>query len=166
MGIMSGNPQDEPLHAGEVFHLWSHLLGTKAYLVALQVFTNHSGDHDLKVFIEDLMENCVKQEEQQVEAILKENGIRLPPAPPDRPNVSTEDIPAGARFNDPEIAALLTRDIACSNVLSSYIMGIAIRADIREMFGDFITQKTEYADKLSKISKEKGWLVLPPLNLK
>ncbi|OCA90760.1 hypothetical protein A8F94_02460 [Bacillus sp. FJAT-27225] len=166
MGIMNGNPQDEPIHAGEVFHLWSHLLGTKAYLVALQVFSNHSGDHDLKVFIEDLMENCVKQEEQQVEAVLKENGIRLPPAPPDRPNVSTEDIPAGARFNDPEIAALLARDINGSNVLASYIMGIAIRADIRSMFGDFLTQKAEYADKLAELMKQKGWLILPPLNLK
>jgi hypothetical protein len=166
MGIMSGNPQDEPLHAGEVFHLWSHLLGTKVYLVALQVFSNHSGDHDLKVFIEDLMENCVKQEEQQVEAVLKENGIRLPPAPPDRPNVSTEDIPAGARFNDPEIAALLSRDIGGSNVLASYIMSLAIRADIRSMFGDFLTQKAEYADKLAEIMKQKGWLILPPLNLK
>ncbi|WP_316569981.1 DUF3231 family protein [Neobacillus sp. YIM B06451] len=166
MGIMSGNPQDEPLHAGEVFHLWSHLLGTKAYLVALQVFSNHSGDHDLKVFIEDFMENCVKQEEQQVEGVLKENGIRLPPAPPDRPNVATEDIPAGARFNDPEIAALLTKDITGSNVLASYIMGLSLRADIREMFSDFLTQKTEYADKLAAIIKEKGWLVLPPLNLK
>ncbi|ALC90279.1 hypothetical protein AM500_11165 [Bacillus sp. FJAT-18017] len=166
MGIMNGNPQDEPIHAGEVFHLWSHLLGTKAYLVALQVFSNHSGDHDLKVLIEDLMENCVKQEEQQVEAVLKENGIRLPPAPPDRPNVSTEDIPAGARFNDPEIAALLARDISGSNVLASYIMGIAIREDIRSMFGDFLTQKAEYADKLATIMKQKGWLILPPLNLK
>ncbi|WP_043933763.1 DUF3231 family protein [Bacillus sp. EB01] len=166
MGIMSGNPQDEPLHAGEVFHLWSHLLGTKAYLVALQVFSNHSGDHDLKVFIEDLMENCVKQEEQQVEAVLKENGIRLPPAPPDRPNVSAEDIPAGARFNDPEIAALLSRDIGGSNVLASYIMSLAIREDIRSMFGDFLTQKAEYADKLAEIMKQKGWLILPPLNLK
>lgn len=166
MGIFSGKPQDQPLHSGEVFNLWSHLLGSKAYLVTLQVFSNHCGDHDLKVFIEDLMENCVKQEAQQVEAILKENGIRLPPAPPDRPNVDVEDIPAGARFNDPEIAALIGKEIIGAKILDSYIMGVATREDIAEMFGEFHVQRAEYAEKLLQINKDKGWLVLPPLNLK
>lgn len=166
MGIMSGNPQDEPLHSGEIFNLWSHLFGTKAYLVTLQVLSNHCGDHDLKVFIEDLMENCIKQEEQQVEAVLKENGIRLPPAPPDRPNVDVVDIPAGARFNDPEIAALLGNELRAASMLDSYIMGISIREDIADMFNEFYTQRAEYAGKLLKINKEKGWLVLPPLSLK
>ncbi|NHM33781.1 DUF3231 family protein [Neobacillus terrae] len=166
MGILSGNPQDEPLHSGEVFNLWSHLFGTKAYLVTLQVFYNHTGDHDLRVFIEDLMENCIKQEEQQVEVILKENGIRLPPAPPGRPNVPIEDIPAGARFNDPEIAALIGKELTTGKIYDSYIMGISIREDIAQLFNEFHTQKAEYAEKLLKISKEKGWLVPPPLNLK
>ena len=26
MGILSGNPQNEPLHYGEVFDIWSYLL--------------------------------------------------------------------------------------------------------------------------------------------
>jgi hypothetical protein len=166
MGILSGKPQDEPLHSGEVFNLWSHLHGTKGNLVTLQIFSNHAGDHDLKVLIEDLMENCIKQEEQQVEVILKENGIRLPPAPPGRPNVAIEDIPAGARFNDPEIAELITKNLTIAKMYDSYIMGIAIREDIASMFNEFHTQKAEYADKLLKLNKEKGWLVPPPLNLK
>jgi len=166
MGILSGKPTDQPLHSGEVFNLWSYLYGTKAYLVTLQVLSNHCGDNDLKVFVDDLLENCMKQEEQQVEAVLKENGIRLPPAPPGRPNVNVEDIPAGARFNDPEIAALIGKELISGKVLNSYIMGVATREDITEMFGDFHTQKVEYADKLLKINKAKGWLVPPPMNLK
>jgi hypothetical protein len=166
MGILSGKPQDEPLHSGEVFQLWSHLFSSKAYLVTLQILINHTGDHDLKVFLEDLMENCLQQEEQQTEAVLKANGIRLPPAPPGRPDVNVEDIPAGARFNDPEIALLVQKELMTGKVLCSYVMGIAIREDIAEMFGEFHVQRAEYETKLLKISKEKGWLVPPPLNLK
>lgn len=166
MGKLSGNPKEEPLHSGEVFNLWSHLFATKSYLVTLQILMNHSGDHDLKVFLEDLLENCIKQEEQQTEAILKTNGIRLPPAPPARPDVRPEDIPAGARFNDPEIAVLVQREIMAGKILCSYVMGISNREDIAEMYGEFHTQKAEYEVKLLKISKEKGWLVPPPINLK
>ena len=127
---------------------------------------NHTGDNDLKVFLEDLSENCIKQEEQQVEMILKENGIRLPPAPPDRPMVNIEDIPSGARFNDPEIAVLISRELMAGKILFSYIIGISIREDIGEMYLEFHTQRAEYQDKLLKINKEKGWLIPPPLSLK
>ena len=166
MGMFSGKPENEPLHSGEVFNLWSHLYTTKAYLVTLQILINHTGDHDLKVFLEDLLENCLKQEEQQSEAILKANGIRLPPAPPGRPDVQVEDIPAGARFNDAEIALLVQRELMVGKILCSYVMGISIRTDIAEMFGEFHVQKSEYEEKLLKITKDKGWLVPPPMNLR
>jgi hypothetical protein len=166
MGMFSGKPENEPLHSGEVFNLWSHLYATKGYLVTLQIFINHTGDHDLKVFLEDLLENCYKQEEQQTEAILKQNGIRLPPAPPARPDVQVEDIPAGARFNDPEIAFLVQRELMVGKILGSYVTAIAIRSDISEMFGEFHVQKSEYEEKLLKITKDKGWIVPPPINLK
>ncbi|MCP8615876.1 DUF3231 family protein [Salirhabdus salicampi] len=166
MGILSGNPQDEPLHSGEIYHLWSHLFATKSYLVTSQILMNHTGDHDLKIFLEDFRENCVKPEEEDIEAILKANGIRLPPAPPGRPDVHLEDIPAGARFNDPEIAMLVQKEIMSGKVMCSFIMGISVREDVAEMYGEFHTLKSEYETKLMKIVKEKGWLVPPPLNIK
>lgn len=166
MGMLNGKQEKEPFHSGEVFHLWSYLFGTKANLVTLQVLINHTGDHDLKVLLEDLLENSFTQEETQVEAILKETGIRLPPAPPDRPNVEVQDIPAGARFNDPEIAGLVQKELYSGRILCSFIMGIAIREDISTMFEEFHTQKAEYETKLLKVTKEKGWIVPPPINVK
>ncbi len=44
MGILSGNPQDEPLHSGEVFALWSSLSVVKGALDSYQVYINHTGD--------------------------------------------------------------------------------------------------------------------------
>ncbi|MFZ3578474.1 DUF3231 family protein [Virgibacillus sp. DJP39] len=158
--------QKEPLHSGEVFNLWSYLYDTKSTLVTLQILTNHTGDKDLKAFLEDVTENSFTQEEQQVEAILKEAGIRLPPAPPDRPNVELQDIPAGARFNDAEIVKLIQKELIAGRILCSYIMGISIREDIGTMFEEFHTQRAEYESKLLKLTKEKGWIASPPTNVK
>jgi len=166
MGILGDKPEEEPLHSGEVFNIWSYLHSTKAYLVTMQILINHTGDNDLKAFLEDLLENSLTQEADQTETILKEAGIRLPPAPPDRPNVELQDIPAGARFNDAEIADLVKKELMIGKITCSYMMGIAIREDITDMFEDFHTQKAEYALKLLNITKEKGWIVPPPLNVK
>lgn len=166
MNSNGNKPQDEPLHAGEVYNLWSYLYDTKGYLVTLQVFINHTADNDLKILLEDLLENCYTQEEKQVESLLKETGIRLPPSPPDRPNVEAQDIPAGARFNDPEIAILVQKELMAGKIMCSYIMSISLREDISSMFDDFHAQKAEYELKLLKVCKEKGWIVSPPINIK
>lgn len=166
MGIQNNKTTEEPLHSGEVYHLWAYLFSSKNLLVTMQVFINHTGDRDLKTYLEDLVESCLTEEEQQVEAILKKAGIRLPPAPPARPDVEVEDIPAGARFNDPEIAILVQNELMTGRLQCSYVTGIAIREDIRSMFGDFHSQKEEYEQKVLQLSKEKGWLVIPPINVK
>jgi hypothetical protein len=166
MGMMNNKVQEEPFHTGEVYQLWSCLYQTKNLLVEMQVLINHTGDKELKTYMEDLVESCISQEEEQVEAVLKEAGIRLPPAPPDRPDVEVEDIPAGARFNDPEIAALVQKELMSGRILTSYIQGIAHREDIRTMFGEFHAQKEEYEQKLMDLSKQKGWVVDPPINIK
>ena len=92
--------------------------------------------------------------------------FRLPPAPPARPQVELQDIPAGARFNDPEIAFLVQKELLTGKIECTQIMGIAIREDLAQMYGEFIELKTEYQEKLLKLMKEKGWLVPPPLMLK
>jgi hypothetical protein len=166
MRIINNKQPEEPFHSGEVYQLWSSLYQSKNLLVTMQVLINHTGDHDLKTYLEDLVESCLRQEEQQVEAVLKEAGIRLPPAPPDRPDVEVEDIPSGARFNDPEIAVLVQKELMTGRILSSYMIGTAHRGDIRTMFGEFHAEKEEYEQKLLDLCKQKGWIVDPPINVK
>src|SRR5690625_3370599 len=111
MGILSGNPTDEPMHYGEVFSTWSFLLAAKGAISGYQTHLNHAGDKDLKSLLEETIQDG-QEEIRQIEALLKENGVGLPPAPPDRPQANLEDIPAGARFADPEIGAMLSANIA------------------------------------------------------
>ncbi|HLR09319.1 MAG TPA: DUF3231 family protein [Bacillota bacterium] len=158
--------QQEPFHSGEIYHLWMYLYYTKAYIVTLQVLGSHTGDHDLKTFLNDLQESVYKEEEQQVEAILKQTGIRLPPAPPDRPNVELQDIPAGGRFNELEITIIVQKEFIYRKETCSYMMGITFQEDIQALFSDFHTTQADYETKLKHIAKQKGWLTPPPINVK
>lgn len=163
MGVMSGNPTQEPMHYGEVFAVWGYLGATKGMVAGYQTLQNHTGDHELQGFIKEMI-RVGKQEEEQLEQILKENGVGLPPTPPERPVANLESIPVGARFNDPEIAVSIARDIATGLVACSQAMGQSIREDIGVMFGQFHMRKAQAGVSLLRLQKEKGWLVPPPLH--
>ncbi len=163
MGILSGNPKEEPLHYGEVFSTWSYLLTAKGAIAGYQTLLNHAGDHDLKKILDEIIQLC-KQEEKQIEELLKENGVALPPSPPDRPEACLDDIPTGARVQDMEIAATLSMDVAAGLVACSQIIGQSIREDVAMMFGQIHVQKAQLGAKILRMNKEKGWLVPPPLH--
>lgn len=164
MGILSGNPKDEPLHYGEVFDLWSSLLVGNGKVAAYQTMHNHAGDEDLKKLLLEAIDQT-KQHNKQIEELLKENGVALPPAPPERPEACLSEIPVGARVQDPEIAAGLSADIAAGLVTCSQAMGKSIREDVIMMYGQFHMQKAALGGKVLRLNKEKGWLIPPPLHL-
>lgn len=163
MGILSGNPKNEPMHYGEVFSLWSFLQVSKGAIAGYQTQLNHVGDEDLQELLKEAMNSCL-QEMEQVETLLKENGVGLPPTPPERPKACLEDIPVGARLMDQEVAAALSMDVAAGLVTCSQIIGQSIREDIAMMFGQFHMQKATLGGKVLRLNKEKGWLIPPPLH--
>lgn len=81
MGVLSGNPKEQPMHYGEVFGVWSYLTAAKGMIAGYQTFINHAGDADLKKFLEDQVQEA-KRESEEIESLLKVNGVGLPPAPP------------------------------------------------------------------------------------
>lgn len=163
MGLFSGNQKEEPLHYGEVFSIWTYLLNTKSSIAGNQTYYNHAGDKDLKRLLEEAIQGA-QDEVKQIEKLLKVNGVGLPPAPPERPYASREEIPVGARFMDPEISAAVSAITAAGLIACSTIMGQSVREDIAMMFGQFHTNKASFGAKLLRLNKEKGWLVPPPLH--
>ena len=163
MGILSGNPTDEPMHYGEVFGTWSYLMVTKGLIAAYQTHLNHVGDEDLRNLLEEAIEQG-RQEIRQLEELLKENGIGLPPTPPERPDACLEEIPVGARFQDQEISSTLGINIGAALVACSQQMAQSVREDIIMMFAQFHTQKAALGARVLRLSKEKGWLIPPPLH--
>jgi hypothetical protein len=165
MGILNGNPKDEPLHYGEIFSVWSASMVARGAVSCYQAFLNHAGDKDLKKILNDLIDQA-NLEIKELDKLLTENGFAPAPIMPERPPVKLEDIPAGARFTDLEIAAKIGADVAIGLVACSQAMGQSIRVDVGALFAKYHLAKAALGVKILELSKEKGWLIPPPLQVK
>lgn len=165
MGILSGNPKDEPMHYGEVYGVWQTSMMAKGALSCYQAYLNHAGDKDLRKTLEALIDQA-KLEIKEYDTLLTDNGIAPSPALPERPAVKLEDIPAGARFTDPEIAARIAVDTSAGLVACSQMMGQCIREDIGALYAKYHVTKTALGVRILQLTKEKGWLIPPPLQVK
>jgi hypothetical protein len=84
---------------------------------------------------------------------------------PDKPEAKLEEIPMGARFTDQEIAATLAHDMAVGLMKCSSMIGISIREDIGALFMKYHAAKAALGLRILRLSKEKGWLIPPPLQI-
>ncbi|KQO04620.1 DUF3231 family protein [Paenibacillus sp. Leaf72] len=165
MGILSGNPKDEPMHYGEIYGVWQASMVAKGIVSCYQAFMNHAGDKDLKKILDALIDQA-KLEIRELDELLTNNGIAPAPLLAERPPVKLEDIPVGARFTDPEIAAAISADTAAGIVACSQAMTQSLREDIGALFAKYHLSKTGIAVRILEMNKEKGWLIPPPLQLK
>ncbi|KIL51749.1 hypothetical protein KP77_12610 [Jeotgalibacillus alimentarius] len=162
MGILSGAPKNEPLHYGEIYGVWSALLKAKSSIAANQTLLNHAGDRELRELIEEAIK-MGQDESRQLEELLIEHQIQVPPSPPARAKAGIDQIPDGARFQDPEIAASIAASTGTAMTADSQMIAQCVREDVGLMFAQFHTQKVAFAAKTLRLSKEKGWLIPPPL---
>ena len=88
------------------------------------------------------------------------------PVLPERPEAKLDDIPIGARFTDPEIAAKIAADTSMGLVACSQIMGQSIREDVGALFAKYHLTKTALGLRILQMNKEKGWIIPPPLLIK
>ncbi len=165
MGILGGNPKDEPMHYGEIFAVWQASTTARSAISCYQAYHYHAGDKDLKKILDDLIDQA-KLEVKELDYLLTHNGIAPAPIMPERPPAKLEDIPAGARFTDPEIAFKIAADTSMGLVACSQTMGQCIREDIGVLFGKYHLTKAALGVRILNMSKEKGWLVPPPLQVK
>ncbi|MBD7986325.1 DUF3231 family protein [Sporosarcina sp. Sa2YVA2] len=163
MGILSGNSKDEPMHYGEVLGCWAYVGANNGLISGYQGFLNQAGDEGLKKLLHDAIA-MMKKENEQLETILKANGVIPPPSLPDRPEANPEDIPVGVRYTDPEIAGAISINVGQALVSISQVIGQCLREDIAMDFAKFHAEKLMFGMKLLKMNKEKGWIIPPPLH--
>jgi len=164
MGILGGNPKDEPLHYGEVYNIWQFSTAAKGCISANRLYNYHAGDKDLKEIIEDVI-NQAELEVSECDSILNANGIVASPTLPERPEAKLEEIPVGARFSDQELSVIIAADLAAGLVGCSSIIGTSIREDVGALFAKYHATKAALGLKILRLSKEKGWLIPPPLHI-
>ena len=165
LGIMDGNPKNEPMHYGEIIGSWSYIGANNGLISGYGAFVNHAGDQDLIKLLEEAI-HMMESENKELEKVLKNNGIAPPPSLPGRPKANAEEIPAGAKFADMEISAAVSINVGQGLVSCSMVMGQCLREDIAMMFGKYHMERALFGAKLLRLNKEKGWIIPPPLQMK
>ena len=160
--VFPGMKEQPPFHAGEKYLIWDHLLKAKGCQSKYQLLKNHADDEELIDYLADLAESMVKEEVENLEKFLLENGVQPPPGAPANPPAARNEIPAGARFSDQEITMCVYHDLASAMAQTSQIISIAVRVDIGKMFAVHHQEIVKYGGTLLKLMKKKGWLVEPP----
>lgn len=163
VGIMDGNPKNEPMHYGEVIGAWAYFGANNGLISGYELFINHAGDKDLIKLLQEAVK-MMKNENDDLLKLLKVNGIAPPPSLPERPKANAEEIPVGAKFSDIEISAAISINVGQGLVSCSAVMGQCLREDIALMFAKYHTERAFFGAKLLRLNKEKGWIVPPPLH--
>lgn len=165
MGILSGNPKHEPLHYGEVFDIWQASTVAKGNVSSYRLLKNHCGDKELMKILDQVI-NQAELEVSELDTILLKNGLIPSPRLPERPEAKLEDIPAGARFTDQEIAAMIAANVGAGLAACSMTMAKSVREDVAALFKKYHDTKAAIGLKTLRLSKENGWLIPPPLEIK
>ncbi|MGE5673006.1 MAG: DUF3231 family protein [Mycobacterium leprae] len=161
--LKSATQPRSPLHAGEVFILWSLYVGVVESRVICQLVGNHTNDTSLKETIEHFINDLEEPLTKRLKDFLAHEGIGIPPGTGDKPRTNEALIPPGAKFTDAEIANLLVVKVEGLLNLCHAGLGQSLRDDVGLMLAETYQHVLAQGFTLKKLMRQRGWLRVPPL---
>ncbi|WP_350342720.1 DUF3231 family protein [Proteinivorax tanatarense] len=152
---------NDPLNVMEATVLWESAMTMKFTINANKVMLNHAKDDDLQKYLSTKIQKVDTPILEQMEKMLEQEGISLENSFSSKPSIKSE-LPAGAFYEDIEIAQYLTGEIKGGLMGLSGAMASFVREDIAAEFAKFHSQCVDSGRKLLKLMKKKDWLIVPP----
>lgn len=151
-----------PPHIGEAFNAWSYDVAAKESRILCLMMLNHTNDPDLKEAIEHFVADVLEPQAKQLTDFLRNEGIDMPAGTGDKAKADEQQIPAGAKMTDNEIANMLI--VKLNGLLLFCFMGLfsGVRDDISAMFINFQAHVIAQVYSFKKLMQRRGWLLLPP----
>lgn len=161
--IKTATEPDHPLHAGEVFQVWTLYVAVTESRIICQLLANHTNDADLKETIEHFTAEVEEPMIAKLKDFLIHEGVGIPPGTGDKPRADEREIPPGAKFTDAEIANLLV--VKIEGMLTTCHMGLAqsLRDDLGAMLLVMYQHLAAQGFNLKKLMQQRGWVRTPPL---
>lgn len=155
------NGPKTPLHVGEVMGCWTYLTALVEMLRFEEIGLNTTTDDEVKEMLNDAYKLC-KAQADRLESFLKEEGIPLPETSAPKPNSSPQNIPAGARITDEELANGVSIKVALAIVECATGQAQSIRLDVGIMWAEFQSEMLTFSASLKQMLRQRGWLKTPP----
>lgn len=160
MELINGNL--ESLRFKEIFKIWTQLGVNNGYIASNHAFFKHAVDKNLKAIIVEFIQ-CLKEENKQLTALLKDNGVLAPPTAIEYGKLKMGDIRGKTAINDTEISAILSMNIASSVITVSQALEISVQKKHTTKYGELHMRYAILGAKLIELSKDKGWLLAPAI---
>ncbi len=160
VGLMK--KEDRPLHVGEVMNLWKVVSAFEAGHALIHGMLNHTSDPDLKRFMESFLKDFEDPWMKRLKAFMKNQGIPLPTTSTDKPKANEQEIPAGAKFSDREISAMIAGKIMAGTGAVQHALLECLNYDMATMFMELELAAYRQGFVLREIMERRGWLLIPP----
>ncbi|MGO4889884.1 DUF3231 family protein [Anaerobacillus sp. MEB173] len=150
-----------PLHVGEVMTCWTYLAGIKDMLRYEEIGLNTTTDDEVREMLNDAYTMC-KSQADRLESFLIKEGVPLPETVPPKPQAQTNNIPAGVKISDDEIANGVSIKIALAIIECATGQSQSIRSDVGMIWAEFQSEMLTFSTTLKKLMNKRGWLKIPP----
>lgn len=153
--------EKKPLNYLEIGNLWFYLTLCYQTLRVEEFAYNTAQDNELKKRLADA-KKIHESAAEEISELLKKEGVPLPENTPEKPEVSSLEVPDGAKLNDEELANLMSFNLLTGINYASRGMTESIRADVGLIFFKVIISKTALGLSLKQVMEKRGWLRIAP----
>ncbi|MFE3575892.1 DUF3231 family protein [Lysinibacillus sp. NPDC059133] len=158
MELANGNLTS--LRYKEIFKIWTQIGVNNGYIASNHAFFKHAVDKKLKAIIVDFVQ-CLKEENKQLTALLKDNGILAPTASIDYGKLKMKNRRGTKAINDTEISTILSMNIASSVISVSQALEMSVKKKHTAKYGELHMRYAILGAKLIQLSNDRGWLLAP-----
>lgn len=153
--------EKKPLNVLEVANLWFYLAICNNTLRNEEIAYNATQDTDLKKVLQDARD-IHKAAAEDINELLKREGISLPHDTPEKPYLVVQNIPEGVKLTDEELANLMSFNLLLGIDYATRGVNESIRPDVGFAFFKVIIKKTALGLVLKDLMQKKNWLRTPP----
>lgn len=157
------NTAKQPMHAGEIYHLWESLTASHQLVNALETYQMNADDKGLHKVIQVFASQMRNQRIPRLEGLLKDAGFTVPPRPASktlqgRPGVGNEVI-----LTDEEITRIMFNlSSALITLDGRAISTVTTNESIRELFIDLLKQDIKQHESIISFGKSRLAFTQPP----
>ena len=151
----------KPLNILEASNLWLYLAICNNTLRNEEVAYNITQDVELKQKLKEARD-IHKDVAEEINKLLKEDGIELPDDTQEKPLGDFSNIPEGAKLNDEEIDNLMSFNLILGINYATRGLTEAMRADVGLIFFKVIAKKNALGLTIKSLMEKRGWLRTPP----
>lgn len=155
--------KDNSLDMTEVAYLWGELGARHLSFINLETYIASTNDPELIRLLKRGLYQIIIPQMEKLENILKNEGLTVPPRPPERIMQGPPGQVNKIKLNEGEIIGILTA--ASQTFISYHIRGFfsALRQDIRAFFEEVLSTEIEEYQKIIHLAQTRHTLENPPV---